>query len=121
LISIFKSSVSAHLATPSIITPIQRHTGLSVHSCLCDQRTLVGPVGHLGRVDAGQADREALAAVIDAQGVAVADREHGGRLGGESEQQGEGKGSKPHLGLTAPAFSHAAAFWNFESPLARHW
>ena len=91
MISIFKSSVSAHLTTPSIITPIQRHTGLSVHSCVCDQRTLVGPLGHLGRVDAGQADGQSLAAVIDPQGVAIPDGEHGGRLGGEGEQQGEGE------------------------------
>ena len=67
-----------------------------------------------------QADRYPLATVVDPQGVAIPDGEHGGRLGGEKEQQGEGKGGKPHLGFTAPAFSHAAAFWNFESSVARH-
>ncbi len=119
MISIFRVSASARLIVPATISPIQRHTGLSVHSCLSEQRTLVGPLGHLGRVDARQADRQALATVIDPQGVAVTDGEHGGRLGGQSKQERKGEGSKPHLGFTAPAFSQEAAFWNLESPVAR--
>ena len=49
----------------------------------------VGILGHLRGVDAGQADRQPLAAVLAPLGDAGADREHGGGLAGEREQQGK--------------------------------
>lgn len=48
----------------------------------------VGILGHLRGVDAGQANRQPLAAIVHPQGDAGADRGHGGGLAGEREQQG---------------------------------